>query len=251
LPPKEIRILGIPGISEIQPGDDLGGSVVAAMRAAEIRAVASDVFVVAQKIVSKAEGRLVRLDSVEPSALARRWANEHGKDARVIELALRESRRIVRMERGVLIAETHHGFICANAGVDVSNTPAGTAALLPEDPDRSASHLLSQFELEFGVPLGVVIVDTFGRPWREGLANVAIGVAGLVPLLDYRGQQDAAGYTLQATVIAVVDELAAAAELVMGKTSGVPVALIRGWDLSGRHGSSRELIRPPERDLFR
>jgi coenzyme F420-0:L-glutamate ligase / coenzyme F420-1:gamma-L-glutamate ligase len=251
LPSKEIRILGIPGIPEIQRCDDLGGRVAAAIRAAGIQVAASDVFVVAQKIVSKAEGRQVRLDSVKPSERALGWARDHQKDARVIELVLRESRRIVRMERGVLIAETHHGFICANAGVDVSNTPPGTAALLPENPDRSASLLLAKWESVFGVPLGVIIADTFGRPWREGLVNVAIGLAGLAPLLDYRGQQDAAGYTLQATVIAVADELASAGELVMGKTSGVPVALIRGWDSPGRHGASRELIRPPERDLFR
>jgi coenzyme F420-0:L-glutamate ligase/coenzyme F420-1:gamma-L-glutamate ligase len=251
LPSKEIRILGIPGIPEIQAGNDLGATVIAAIRAAGIRPAASDVFVVAQKVVSKAEGRLVRLDSIEPSDMAVQWAGEHQKDPRVIELVLRESRRIVRMERGVLISETHHGFVCANAGVDVSNTPPGTAALLPKDPDRSASLLLEQFELEFCTPLGVIIADTFGRPWREGLTNVAIGVAGLAPLVDYRGQQDAAGYTLQATVIAIADELAAAAELVMGKTSGVPVALIQGSDLKGRHGTSRDLIRAPERDLFR
>lgn len=251
MPSKEIRILGIPGIPEIQPGDDLGGHIVAAIRAAGTSVAASDVIVVAQKVVSKAEGRLVRLDSVMPSDLALRWAREHQKDPRVIELVLRESRRIVRMERGVLIAETHHGFVCANAGVDVSNTPPGTAALLPEDPDRSAGMLLARFESEFGATFGVIIADTFGRPWREGLVNVAIGVAGLAPQLDHRGQQDASGYTLQATVIAIADELASAAELVMGKTSGLPVALIQGFSSHGRHGTSRELIRAPERDLFR
>lgn len=208
-------------------------------------------FVVAQKIVSKAEGRIVRLDSIEPSERAKMWAAQYGKDARVIELVLKEAARIVKMERGVIIAETPHGFVCANAGVDSSNTPKGTAALLPEDPDRSARKLQAGLSKHFGVPVGVIISDTFGRPWREGLVNVALGVAGIPPLIDYRGRRDAGGKIMQATIIALADELASAAELVMGKFDRVPVAIIQGVATVKRSGKGRELIRPAERDLFR
>ena len=219
--------------------------------AQHLRVAAGDVFVVAQKIVSKAEGRMVRLDSVEPSERAARWAAEYDKDPRLIELVLREASRIVRMDRGVIIAETRHGFICANAGVDNSNTPEGTASLLPEDPDRSARALQSALAKLFRVHVGVIISDTFGRPWREGLVNVALGVAGIAPLIDYRGRRDAGGKILQATIIAIADELASAAELVMGKADGVPVALIQSLAGAKRTGSGRDLIRPAEKDLFR
>jgi coenzyme F420-0:L-glutamate ligase / coenzyme F420-1:gamma-L-glutamate ligase len=227
--------------------------VARAVREAGIVVGAGDVLVVAQKAVSKAEGRIVRLEEVMPSPRAREWAEKFGKDARVTELVLREARRIVRMEQGVLIAETRHGFVCANGGVDVSNCPPETATLLPENPDRSAEYLRAIWEAEFGAELGVIVADTFGRPWREGLVNVALGVAGHAALLDYRGQKDAAGHTLQATVIGVADEIASAAELVMGKLSGVPVAIVRGTETgqAPRHGSGREMIRAPEKDLFR
>lgn len=248
---SELRIIGVPGIGEVAPGDDLGALIINAVKRLGLKVGAGDVFVVAQKIVSKAEGRIVRLDSIRPSPEAERWATEHRKDARMVEVALGETRRNVRMERGVLISETRHGFICANAGVDASNTPPGTATLLPEDPDASARRLLAQLEKAFAARVAVIISDTFGRPWREGLVNVALGVAGIPPLVDYRGQPDAFGRALQSTVIAVADELASAAELVMGKASRVPVAIIQGFKSSGAAGSGRDLLRPADQDLFR
>ena len=251
MPSAEVRILGLSGLREIVPGDNLGELIVQAVGASGIHVDEGDVFVIAQKIVSKADGRIVKLDSVEPSPLARQWAAEHGKDARVIEVILRETRRIVRMERGILIVETRHGFVCANAGVDASNAPEGTVTLLPENPDQSARRVQAQLEKAFGVRVGVIIADTFGRPWREGLVNVALGVAGLAPLLDYRGQRDPYDRPLKVTVVAVADELAAAAELVMGKTSGVPAVLIQGFDYAKVEGSGRDLLRSAEQDLFR
>jgi coenzyme F420-0:L-glutamate ligase/coenzyme F420-1:gamma-L-glutamate ligase len=245
-----IRMFGVHGLGEIQPGDDLAGMIAGALRAAREKIGENDIFVVAQKAISKAEGRIVRLDSIEPSAMARRWAEEHGKDARVVEVILRETRRVVRMDRGILIAETHHGFVCANAGVDNSNAPPGTVVLLPEDPDRSAEALRQRLQSEFGPHLGVIISDSFGRPWREGLTNVALGVAGIEPLMDCRGQKDDFGRSLQVTVIAVADELAGAAELVMGKNRQVPVAAIQGFSYRGE-GSGRALVRAAELDLFR
>jgi coenzyme F420-0:L-glutamate ligase / coenzyme F420-1:gamma-L-glutamate ligase len=197
----------------------------------------------------------VDLASVTPSLEIVQWAAEWQKDARLIEVIHGETRRVVRNERGILIVETHHGFVCANAGVDTSNNAPDMVTLLPVDPDESAQRLCAQFERAWGVRVGVIISDTFGRPWREGLVNVALGVAGLAPLLDYRGQPDTHGRTLSATVIAVADELASAAELVMGKMGRVPVALIQGFQCEAtvlKTGSSaRDLIRPAERDLFR
>ncbi len=247
----EIRVFAIQGIPEIQPGDDLGAIIVDSMRQSGLQAAGSDVVVVAQKIVSKAEGQIVQLDSIEPSPRAEAWAKEHRKDPRVIELALRESVRIVRMASGVLIVETHHGFVCANAGVDMSNTAPGTATLLPKDSDCSADRLRTHLHDFLGVSVGVIISDTFGRPWRQGLVNVAIGASGIAPLVDYRGGRDSAGRVLQATVIAVADELASAAELVMGKTNRTPVALIRGFAQHGTGENGRDLLRPADQDLFR
>ena len=246
-----IRILPLRGLPEILFGDNLAGFIARASRRQRLRVSAGNVFVVAQKIVSKAEGRIVRLDSIEPSVHATMWAAQYGKDARVIELVLKEAARIVKMERGVIVAETRHGFVCANAGVDTSNTPKGTAALLPEDPDRSARNLQAELSKLFGMPVGVIISDTFGRPWREGLVNVALGVAGIAPLIDYRGRRDAGGKVMQATIIALADELASAAELVMRKFDRVPVAIIQGAAGVKRSGKGRDLIRPAERDLFR
>jgi len=238
-----VRIVGLAGIPEVSAGDDL---------AALIRAVAGPVdrdtiVVIAQKIVSKAEGAVVDLRSITPSGLADDWGARYGKDPRLIELVLRESRRIVRMDRGVLIAETRHGFITANAGVDQSNVPGEHfATTLPIDPDASASRIRS------ALGCGAVIVsDTFGRPWREGLVNVAIGVSGLEPLDDLRGARDWSGRGLQVTKLALADELAAAAGLVMPKSAGVPVALITGFDWKRGEGSARKLLRSPETDLFR
>jgi coenzyme F420-0:L-glutamate ligase/coenzyme F420-1:gamma-L-glutamate ligase len=236
---------------EVAAGDDLGSTIAGAARGMGFEFVDKDVIVIAQKVVSKAEGRCLRLDSITPSPLAREWAERYDKDARMIEAVLNESRRVVRMERGVIISETRHGFVCANAGVDASNVAEDTITLLPEDPDRSARSIQSALEREFGVRLAVIISDTFGRPWREGIANVAIGVAGIAPLIDYRGQSDSFGRPLRVTVIAVADELASAAELVMQKSAGVPAVIIRGFDYEAREASARELIRPPEQDLFR
>src|SRR5438874_2055352 len=188
-----VQIFPLAGLPEIRPGDDVTRLILGAVRMAEFPIAAGDVFVVAQKIVSKAEGRIVSLDSIVPSRRAAKWAQEWGKDPRLIELVLRESKRIVRMERGVIIAETHHGFVCANAGIDLSNAAEGTAILLPEDSDASARALQTQLSESLGAAIGIIISDTFGRPWREGLVNVALGVAGVAPLLDYRGARDGGG----------------------------------------------------------
>ena len=246
-----VEIFPLLGLPEIRPGDDIAGAITRAVRAHDLRIVEDDIFVVAQKVVSKAEGRIVSLDQVAPSERACVWSQEWNKDARVVELVLRESKRIVRMERGVIITETRHGFVCANAGIDVSNADEGTAILLPNDPDASARALHVALSNAFACHVGVIVSDTFGRAWREGLVNVALGVAGLAPVLDYRGQTDANGKPLQATVIAIADELAAAAELVMGKADRVPVAIIRGAKIANRSGSGADLIRPPDKDLFR
>lgn len=249
-----VRLAAIKGLPEIRPGDDLVAMLTAAIRAGNHPVAAGDVVVVTQKIVSKSEGAIVALDSVTPSARAGEWARGWNKDPRVIELVLRESVRLVRMERGVIISETRHGLICANAGVDTSNVGPGWAALLPADPDGSAQRLCEGLREAFGVPIGVVISDTFGRPWREGQINVAIGVAGLIPITDYRGGSDTYGQRLVSSAIAVADELAAAAELVMGKTNGVPAAIVGGTDLGAAEigqGSARALLRRPEEDMFR
>jgi coenzyme F420-0:L-glutamate ligase/coenzyme F420-1:gamma-L-glutamate ligase len=212
-----------------------------------------DVLVVTQKIVSKAEGQLVDLTTIEPSALAMQWAERYEKDPRQIEVVLREAVRIVRMERGILIAETRHGFVCANAGVDASNVSPDTVCLLPEDPDRSAERIRQGITRELGVEVGVIVSDSFGRPWRNGIINVAIGVAGIPALADYRGQTDAAGYSLHVTVLAVADEIAAAAELIMNKLDARPVAIVRGYQfpVAAEPGTGRDLVMDSSRDLFR
>jgi coenzyme F420-0:L-glutamate ligase / coenzyme F420-1:gamma-L-glutamate ligase len=242
-----VRVLPVEGIPEVTPGDDLAALVA---EAADVRA--DDIVVVTHKIVSKAEGRLVDLRTVEPSALAKAFAARHGKDPRQIEVVLRESRRIVRMDRGLIISETHHGFVCANAGVDASNVPGDeVVCLLPVDPDASSARLRERLAQRAGSDLAVIVSDSFGRPWRDGITNVAIGVAGMRPLVDYRGETDPHGFPLEASVLAVADELAAAAELVMGKTAGIPIAIVRGYPYERAAGTGRALIMPPERDLFR
>lgn len=248
----ELRIVGLPGIPEVVPGDDLVELIAAALERAGLTIEPGDILVVTHKIVSKSEGCLVKLSTIEPSAMAIAWAETFDKDARQVEVALRESKRIVRMDRGVLIAETHHGFICANAAVDASNVAADTVCVLPRDPDGSAATLRDRLAERFGVAPGIVISDSFGRPWRAGIVNVAVGVAGLAPLSDYRGQHDAAGYELHVSVLAVADELAAAAELIMNKLDARPVALIRGYESStdSRHGTAADLIIDPARNLF-
>jgi coenzyme F420-0:L-glutamate ligase/coenzyme F420-1:gamma-L-glutamate ligase len=247
----EIQIIGLTGIGEVMAGDDLGQLILEGSRLSGLKISDKDIIVIAQKVVSKAEGRAVRLETITPSEVAREWARRYDKDPRMVEVVLGESRRIVRMERGIIIAETRHGFICANAGVDASNVAEDVVTLLPEDPDRSARQIKERIEQDTGARVAVIISDTFGRPWREGITNVAIGLAGIAPLVDYRGQIDSHGRPLRVTIIAVADELASAAELVMRKTAGVPVAIIRGFDYDARAASSRELVRPPENDLFR
>jgi coenzyme F420-0:L-glutamate ligase/coenzyme F420-1:gamma-L-glutamate ligase len=246
-----IQVIGVPGLPEVVAGHDLAALIVRAASEAELNTHERDIFVVAQKIVSKAEGRSVSLQSIEPSTRAKEWAAAYDKDPRVVEVVLRESKRIVRMERGVLISETEHGFICANAGVDTSNVADGTVTLLPKDSDASARKIRAALEQAFGVPVAVIVSDTFGRPWRDGLVNVALGVSGVAPLIDYRGQEDSHGRAMKVTVMAVADEIASAAELVMKKSAGIPVAIVRGFDYDIANGSGSELIRAPELDLFR
>lgn len=252
----ELRILPIPVRGEIRRGDSLSTILIAAAQKLRLRWHDGDILVVKHKVVSKAEGAIVALDKVRPSAASRKWAERYGLDARVRELALGESRRIVRQKRNVLITETNHGFICANSGVDVSNVDGGQhAVLLPADPDRSAGKLRRELKEQLEIDLAVIISDSFGRPWREGLTEVAIGVSGMRPLVDYRGRRDPHGYPLHSTVDAVADELACAAGLVCGKLEGVPACVIRGYaycqDNRRRSSGARELIRPANRDLFR
>ena len=252
-PPRapRLEVFGIRGLPELQPGDDLAGLALAAAADQGTPFAPGDVVVLSQKAVSKVEGRLVRLADVAPSALAVEVGRAHKKDPRLIEIIFRESRRVVRMDRGVLITETRHGLICANAGVDQSNVGLGWASLLPEDPDASARAFADRVRAAQGVEVAVIVADTFGRPWREGLVNVAIGVAGLRSLQTFLGVPDAHGYTLQATILAVADELAGAAELVMGKLDQVPIAVVRGYRYEPGPGSARELLRDPNMDLFR
>ena len=246
---KGIVLIPVEGFPEVRPDDDLEALVAGAV-GDTLRS--GDVLVVTHKIMSKAEGRLVDLGSVEPSALAKEYAARWGKDPRQIEVVLRESRRVVRMDRGVVISETRHGFVCANAGVDASNVPGeDTVCLLPVDPDRSAARLREALRRRLGVEVAVVVSDSFGRAWRFGITDVAIGVSGMDPLADYRGQNDPHGYPMEASVLAVADELAAAAELVMGKTDGVPVAIVRGYAYGRDAGTGQDLLMPPERDMFR
>ena len=245
-------MIGVRGVGEVRPGDDPAALLLQAFEAQGERFEDGDVVVVTQKIVSKAEGRLVDLDTVEPSATARELAEVSKRDPRQVEVALRETARVVRMERGVLISETDHGFICANAGVDGSNlAEPNVVSLLPVDPDASADRIRRRIRERVGVGVAVVISDTFGRPWRNGQTNVAIGVAGLRPIRDYRGERDQAGLVLQVTEIAVADELASAAELAMGKLDRVPAAVIRGYPYERGEGRATELVRDPALDMFR
>ena len=253
---SELRIIPITGIDEISPGVDLGSVIYVALQAQKLELQQGDIFVVTQKIVSKAEGRIVNLTEVQPSAFAQIAAAQGKKDAQHMEVVLRESRRIVRMDHGVLIAETKHGFICANAGVDESNVNGERElTLLPVDPDRSARELRARLQqlagADSGFDIAVIISDTWGRPWRNGQVNMAIGMAGMEPIVDYRGQYDPYGYELQVSAIAVADELASAAELVMGKVDRVPVALIRGYSYIPGQGDARSLLRDTATDMFR
>jgi coenzyme F420-0:L-glutamate ligase/coenzyme F420-1:gamma-L-glutamate ligase len=247
----DLRIFAVPDIPEVSRGDDLGRILADALGRAGLTLEDGDVLVVAQKIVSKAEGAVVELAAVRPSALASSWAEANRKDPAVIEVVLRETKRIVRMDRGVIIAETRHGFVCANAGVDASNVPAGFVTLLPQDPDASAARLCAAVSARAQRRIAVIVSDTFGRPWREGVVNVAIGVSGLRPLEDWRGRTDVFGRSLHSTIIAVADQLAAAAALVMGKASGMPAAIVRGAGEWCGAGSAAALVRDAATDMFR
>jgi len=248
-----LTIIPILLADEIACGDSLAGCLLAALRQRRIRLQPGDILVVKHKIVSKSEGRLVDLATIEPSADSQAWAKQYNLDARVIELALRESRSVIRRKSGVLITETNHGFICANSGVDVSNVDGGRhALLLPEDPDHSAAQLHRQIRKLTGLEIPIIITDTFGRPWREGLTEVAIGVAGMKALRDERGQRDSHGYKLRVSLEAVADELACAAGLVCGKLNRIPACVVRGFPYEpGPGSSSRDLLRPAAMDLFR
>jgi coenzyme F420-0:L-glutamate ligase / coenzyme F420-1:gamma-L-glutamate ligase len=240
----ELRVVPLVGLPEIQRGDDLAELIAGAAALED-----GDIVVLAHKVVSKSEGRIVRLDAVRPSERARELARD--EDPRRLEVILREAARIVRARPPLVIAETRHGFVCASAGVDASNAPeVGTVVLLPDDPDASAERIRTRLRELTGRVVAVLVTDSFGRPWRQGTTDVAIGAAGLQVLLDLRGVRDSSGYELHATQIAVADEIAGAAELVMGKTAGVPGAIVRGLDLAG-DGGARDLVIAPERDLFR
>jgi coenzyme F420-0:L-glutamate ligase/coenzyme F420-1:gamma-L-glutamate ligase len=247
-----LTITPINGLPEIRPGDDLASLIRDAAMAQGEKIQDGDIVVIAQKIVSKSEGRIVRLADVVPGERALKMAAESGKDARQIEVVLSECAKIVRWERGILICETRHGFVCANAGVDRSNAGApDTVVLLPVDPDASATRLRDAFRRATSATVSVVVTDTFGRAWREGHTNVAIGLAGLPALKRYVGQRDPEGYELRVTEIAVADEVAGAAELVMGKLDRCPVALVRGFTLDEPAETAQEYVRPADRDLFR
>lgn len=251
-----VEIIALAGLPEIREGDDLaamiGDALEAASGALPIRD--GDVLVVTQKVVSKAEGAVADLRTVQPRPEAIAWAEAWGRDARQIEVVLREARRIVRMQNGVLITETEHGFVCANGGVDASNVgpdSGDVVTLLPRDPDASADRIRTALAARFGRDLAVIVSDSFGRPWRWGIVDVALGVSGLLPLDDLRGQPDADGRVMRTTVRAIADEIASAAELALGKTAGRPVALVRGARPQPGEGRIAELVMPAENDLFR
>lgn len=248
-----IELYSLPGLPDVQPGDNLVTLILDALEGAALALRDSDVLVVTQKIVSKAEGRAVDLMSVEPSVAAQQLAEATGKDPRLVEVILRESKGIIRQRGPVLITETHHGWICANAGVDRSNVRGDDVALpLPKDPDASAQHLRAGFREATGTDVAVVISDTHGRPWREGTVNLALGIAGMQPIDDLRGRSDMFGYTMRVTTVARADELAAAAGLVTGQAAErLPVVLIRGADYPQGEGSATEMQRPVAKDLFR
>jgi coenzyme F420-0:L-glutamate ligase / coenzyme F420-1:gamma-L-glutamate ligase len=248
----ELRVISIQVAEEIRPGDSLVQKLLGALKHTNVSLVRGDVLVVKHKVVSKAEGQLIRLDTIKASAESRVWARKYKLDARVTELALQQSKRVIRRQNGVLITETHHGFICANSGVDVSNVDGGEhALLLPRNPDRSARILHQELKRRLRLSIPVIISDSFGRPWREGLTEVAIGVAGMKAIHDYRGKRDPHGYSLRVTLDAVADELACAAGLLSGKLTRTPFVIIRGFPYQPARGSSRQLLRSAALDLFR
>jgi coenzyme F420-0:L-glutamate ligase / coenzyme F420-1:gamma-L-glutamate ligase len=249
---KRLELIGVEGIGEVRAGDSIGEIICAACDRQKIELGEHDVLVIAQKIVSKAEGRMAHLAEVTASAQAKELAAELDKEPELVEVILAESQRVIRTGGRALIVETHHGFVCANAGVDQSNVGLRQVALLPKDPDRSAREIRAVIAQRTGKRLAVIISDSFGRAWRLGTVDVAIGVAGMSPVKDERGLDDRYGYRLKAAVAAIADEFAAAAELVMGKRDGVPVVVARGYDIETKEdGSARELLRPEAEDLFR
>lgn len=247
----EFRVIGVTGVPMIQEGDDLAGLIVDAAEAQGTPLADGDIVAITQRVVSKSEGRILPLDFFEPSDFAKAYAERTEKDPRVVEAVLRESKRIIRQAGPVLITETHHGFKCANAGVDASNVGgADLLCLLPVDPDASCRRLREAIRERAGVEVAIVMTDTFGRPWRIGQTNVAIGVAGMKPLRDYVGQPDLDGHVLRVTMICVADEVAGAAEMVMGKLEAIPVAIVRGFEYERGDGSASEIVREFALDLF-
>ncbi len=248
----EIRLVPLAVAGEITAGDSLAKRLLESLRPRHLTIEPGDILIVKHKIVSKAEGQIIDLGTIRPSADSIEWAKRYTLDARVVELALRESRSVIRRKNGVLITETQHGFLCANSGVDVSNVDGGShALLLPADPDRSAAQLRREIKRRTGIAIPVIITDSFGRPWREGLTEFCIGIAGMKPLRDDRGRRDSHGYKLQASVEAIADELACAAGLVCGKLNRTPACLIRGFRYESGRGRTSELLRPAATDLFR
>jgi coenzyme F420-0:L-glutamate ligase/coenzyme F420-1:gamma-L-glutamate ligase len=249
--PLEVRITPVGGIKRVEPGDELGGIIAEALRGIGVALADDDIVVVTQKIVSKSEGRLVRLDDIKPTREAAALGAELGKDPRMVELVLRESKRVVRKGHGILITETRHGFVCANSGIDLSNVDSGYVALLPVDPDASARRIRKSLEKATSKRLAVIVTDTFGRPWREGQTDVAIGCSGIAPTQSLAGKKDPYGYVLKVTQPAIVDEVAAAAELVMTKLSLVPVAIVRGVRYRRDESGVRSMVLKSSLDLFR
>jgi coenzyme F420-0:L-glutamate ligase/coenzyme F420-1:gamma-L-glutamate ligase len=248
----EVRLIPITLADEVVPGASIPDKLIESLRKSHKRLQPGDILVVKHKIVSKSEGRLVDLATITPSAESIAWAHQYNLDARVVELALHESRAVIRRKNGVLITETQHGFLCANSGIDVSNVDGGgTALLLPADPDRSAASLRRALKKKTGIAVPVIITDSFGRPWREGLTEFAIGIAGMKPLRDDRGRRDSHGYKLKASVEAIADELACAAGLVCGKLNRAPACIVRGFSYESAAGGIAALLRPPANDLFR
>jgi coenzyme F420-0:L-glutamate ligase / coenzyme F420-1:gamma-L-glutamate ligase len=247
---KRVEVTPILGLPEVQEGADLGRLIASAMRKNRFSLREGDIVVVKQKIVSKAEGRVLRISGVRPGERARALARSEGKDPRLVELILKESVRVVRAGHGVIITETKHGFVCANSGVDQSNVGQGLAAMLPVDPDASAKRIRLTLE-KSGIKVAVIVTDTFGRPWRRGQTDVAIGCSGISPLMSYAGKRDRYGYRLRVTEPAIADEVAGAAELVLGKLDGVPVAVVRGVNFIRREEGAKSMVMQKKRDLFR
>jgi coenzyme F420-0:L-glutamate ligase/coenzyme F420-1:gamma-L-glutamate ligase len=251
-PTNEVRLIPILLADDIECGDCIADKLLESLHSDGLQFQPGDIVVVKHKIVSKSEGRLVELATVTPSGDSVSWAKQYSLDARVIELSLRESRAVIRRKNGILITETQHGFLCANGGIDVSNVDGGRhALLLPEDPDRSAEDIRRDLKKRTGISLPVLITDSFGRPWREGLTDFAIGIAGIKPLRDDRGRSDPYGYKLKASVEAIADELACAAGLVCGKLNRAPACIVRGFRYEPGKGRARDLLRPAATDLFR